>query len=183
MRINLFALLQLKKKVLVALCHSFCKFIFLLDYIHSSNHSLITFAEALFHIFTAAGSVGGTFLGCRADIRTRACHTASQRTMLFNSNTVTCLLSISLPPVSHSIIRVQCQPYFYRRHPIVIIVCSGGRVKGSINHMPCFWCPGNQLIPYPALIEILNTSPPLPPPLLAATLQGAWPPGLAQPSS
>jgi hypothetical protein len=49
--------------------------------------------------------------------------------------------------------------------------------------MPCFWCPGNQLIPYPALIEILNTSPPLPPPLLAATLQGAWPPGLSQPSS
>jgi hypothetical protein len=40
-------------------------FIFLLQYIHSYNHSLITFAEALFHIFTAAGSVGGISLGCQ----------------------------------------------------------------------------------------------------------------------
>jgi hypothetical protein len=38
-------------------------FIFLLQYIHSYNHSLITFAEAHFHIFTAAGSVGGTTWG------------------------------------------------------------------------------------------------------------------------
>jgi hypothetical protein len=34
-------------------------FIFLLQYIHSYNHSLITFAEALLHIFIAAGSVHG----------------------------------------------------------------------------------------------------------------------------
>ncbi len=55
-------------------------YIFLLQYIHSYNHSLITFAEGLFHIFKAAGSVGGTSLGCRAEIRTQACLTASQRT-------------------------------------------------------------------------------------------------------
>ncbi len=57
-----------------------CIFIILLQYIHSYNHLLITFAEALLHIFIAAGSVGGTSLGCRAEIRTRACLTASQRT-------------------------------------------------------------------------------------------------------
>ncbi len=68
-------------KGLVVLCHSFCIFfIFLLQYIHSYNHLLTTFAEVLLHIFIAAGSAGGTFLGCRAEIRTRACHTASQRT-------------------------------------------------------------------------------------------------------
>ncbi len=33
-------------------------FIFLLQYVHSYNHSLITFAEALLHFFIAAGSVG-----------------------------------------------------------------------------------------------------------------------------
>jgi hypothetical protein len=55
-------------------------FIFLLQYIDSYNHSLITVAEALLHVFIAAGSVGGTSLGCRAEIRTRACLTASQRT-------------------------------------------------------------------------------------------------------
>jgi hypothetical protein len=48
--------------------------------VHSYKNSLITFAEALLHIFMAAGSVGGTSLGCRAEIRTRACLTASQRT-------------------------------------------------------------------------------------------------------
>jgi hypothetical protein len=58
----------------------FVYFIFLLQYIHSYNHSLITFVEALLHVFIAAGSVGGTSLGCRAEIRTRACLTASQRT-------------------------------------------------------------------------------------------------------
>ena len=58
-------------------------FIFLLHYIHSYNHSLITFAEALLHIFIAAGSVGGTSLGCRDEIRTRACLTASQRTTIW----------------------------------------------------------------------------------------------------
>jgi hypothetical protein len=31
-------------------------YIFLLQYIHSYNHSLITFAETLLHIFLAAGS-------------------------------------------------------------------------------------------------------------------------------
>ncbi len=55
-------------------------FIFLLQYIHSYNHLLITFAEALLHIFMAADSVGGTSLVCRAEIRTRARLTASQRT-------------------------------------------------------------------------------------------------------
>jgi hypothetical protein len=55
-------------------------FICLLQYIHSYNHSRITIAEALLHIFIAAGSVGGTSLGCRDEIRTRACLTASQRT-------------------------------------------------------------------------------------------------------
>ncbi len=54
--------------------------IFLLQYIHSYNHSLITFAEALHHIFIAAGLVGGTSKGCRAEIRTRPCLTTSQRT-------------------------------------------------------------------------------------------------------
>jgi hypothetical protein len=39
-------------------------FIFLLQYIHSYYHSLITFAEALLHIFIAAGSVGGTSQIC-----------------------------------------------------------------------------------------------------------------------
>jgi len=58
----------------------FLIFIFQLQTIHSYNHPLITFAEALLHIFIAAGSVGGTSLGCRAEIRTRACLTASQRT-------------------------------------------------------------------------------------------------------
>ncbi len=47
-------------------------FAFLLQYIYSYNHSLITFAEALLHIFIAADSVGWTSLGCRAEIRTRA---------------------------------------------------------------------------------------------------------------
>jgi hypothetical protein len=37
-------------------------FIFLLQYIHLYNHSNITFAEVLLHIFIAAGSVGGTSL-------------------------------------------------------------------------------------------------------------------------
>ncbi len=57
-------------------------FIFLLQHIHSYSHSLITFAEALLHMFIAASSEGGTSLGCRADIRTRACLTASQRTTI-----------------------------------------------------------------------------------------------------
>ncbi len=47
---------------------------------NSNNHSLITFAEVLLHFFIAAGSVCGTSLGCRAEIRTRTCLTASQRT-------------------------------------------------------------------------------------------------------
>ncbi len=64
-------------KGLVALCHSFC--VFLLFCYNAYNHLLIPFAEAL-HIFIAAGSVGGTSLWCRAEIRTRACLTASQRT-------------------------------------------------------------------------------------------------------
>jgi hypothetical protein len=42
--------------------------IILLQYIHSDNHSLITFAEALLHVFIAAGSVGGTSLGCRFEL-------------------------------------------------------------------------------------------------------------------
>ncbi len=65
-------------KGLMALCHSFCIFIFLLQCIHSYNHSLIKFAEALLHIFTPAGSVGETSLGCRAEIRTRARLTAKK---------------------------------------------------------------------------------------------------------
>jgi hypothetical protein len=50
-------------------------------FIHHSyvNIHTSTFAEALLHNFTAVGSVGGTSLGCRAEIRTRACLTASQR--------------------------------------------------------------------------------------------------------
>ncbi len=40
-----------KFRGLVALCNSFCIFIFLLQYIQSYNHSLITFAEALLQIF------------------------------------------------------------------------------------------------------------------------------------
>ncbi len=40
----------------MAFCHSF----FMLQYIYSYNHSFITFAEALLHIFIAAGSVGRT---------------------------------------------------------------------------------------------------------------------------
>jgi hypothetical protein len=47
------------------------------------HHSFIihsqTFAEAHLHVFTAVGSVGGTSMGCRAEILTRACLTASQR--------------------------------------------------------------------------------------------------------
>jgi hypothetical protein len=66
-------------KGLVTLCHSFC--IFFSVTIHTLyNHSLITFAEALLNVFIVVGSVVGTSLGCRAEIRTRACLTASQRT-------------------------------------------------------------------------------------------------------
>jgi hypothetical protein len=43
-----------------------------LQYVHSYNHSFITFAEAHLHIFTAAGSEGGVCIGCRAKIRTLA---------------------------------------------------------------------------------------------------------------
>ncbi len=68
---------------LVSLSHSFCTFIFLSQYIHSYNHSIISFAEAHPHIFTAAGSVGGTSLGCRVENRTRACLAASQRTTIW----------------------------------------------------------------------------------------------------
>ncbi len=76
-------LLCVESKDLVALCHSFCIFIFLLQYIHSYNHSLITFAGALLHVFIALGSVGGTSLGCQAEIRTQECLTASQRTTIW----------------------------------------------------------------------------------------------------
>jgi hypothetical protein len=37
-------------------------FIFLLQYIYSYHHSLITFAEALLYFFIAIGSVDGTSL-------------------------------------------------------------------------------------------------------------------------
>jgi hypothetical protein len=47
--------------------------------IYSYNHSFTTLAEDLLHIFTDAGSVGGPSMGCRAEIRTRACLTAGQR--------------------------------------------------------------------------------------------------------
>jgi hypothetical protein len=40
-------------------------FIFLLQYKHSYNQSLVTLAEPLLHIFIAAGWVGGTSLECR----------------------------------------------------------------------------------------------------------------------
>ncbi len=47
--------------------------IIMLQYKHSYNHSLITYAEALLYIFIAAGSVHGqTSLGCQAEIRTRS---------------------------------------------------------------------------------------------------------------
>ncbi len=36
-----------------------------------------TIHKAHLHVFTAVGSVGGTSMGCRAEIRTRACLTAS----------------------------------------------------------------------------------------------------------
>ncbi len=45
------------------------------QYEHSCRHSFITFAVAQLHIFTAA--VGGTSMGCRAEIWTRACPTAT----------------------------------------------------------------------------------------------------------
>ncbi len=48
-------------------------------YIHTSFIHSQTFAEAHLHIFTAVSSVGGTSMGCRAEIRTRACLTASQQ--------------------------------------------------------------------------------------------------------
>jgi hypothetical protein len=67
-------------KGLVAVCHSFCIFIFFLQYLYSYNHSFITFAEVHLHIFTAAGSVestDGTSMVCREEIRTPACLTAS----------------------------------------------------------------------------------------------------------
>ncbi len=68
---------------LVAVCHSFCIFFFFLQYLHSYNHSFISFAEAHLHIFTAAGSVGGTSKGCREEIRTPACLTASLCTTIW----------------------------------------------------------------------------------------------------
>jgi hypothetical protein len=43
-------------------------FVYLLFYYNTYNHLLITFAEALLHIFIAADSVVGTSLGCRAEI-------------------------------------------------------------------------------------------------------------------
>jgi hypothetical protein len=58
-------------KCLVGVCHSFCIFIFLLQYIHSYNHSLITFADVYLHIFTDDGSEGGASLGSRTEIQTR----------------------------------------------------------------------------------------------------------------
>jgi hypothetical protein len=68
---------------LVAVCHSFCIYFSLYNTVETFIQSYIlhslTFAEAHLHIFIAVGSVGGTSLGCRAEIRTRACLTASQR--------------------------------------------------------------------------------------------------------
>jgi hypothetical protein len=55
---------------------------FLFTNTHSYNNSLITFAEAHLHIFTLAGKVGETFMGCRAEIRTWASLTASLRTII-----------------------------------------------------------------------------------------------------
>ncbi len=52
-------------------------------YIHSYNHVFRAFTEARLHIYTAVGSVGGTFRGCRAEIRTRVCLIASQRTTVW----------------------------------------------------------------------------------------------------
>ncbi len=55
--------------------------IYLSVYIHSFiHHSFTTFVESHLHIFTAAGSVGGTSMGCRAEIRTLVCFSASQCT-------------------------------------------------------------------------------------------------------
>jgi hypothetical protein len=64
--------LFLHKGLVAALCHIYFFFI----YIHSYINSFVTFAVAPFHIFTAAGSVGGTPLGVQAQIRTRAFSTA-----------------------------------------------------------------------------------------------------------
>jgi hypothetical protein len=53
-------------------------------HIHSYNHSFITFAEALLHIFIAAGSVGGTSLpwGSEPRFELGPCRSASQRTTI-----------------------------------------------------------------------------------------------------
>jgi hypothetical protein len=64
--------LFIHKGLVAALYHIYFFFI----YIHSYINSFVTFAEAPFHIFTAAGSVGGTPLGVQAQIRTRAFSTA-----------------------------------------------------------------------------------------------------------
>ncbi len=62
-------------KGLVAICHSFLHFFFF----------LYTIDKLIHHSFKniGCGSVGGTSMGCRAEIRTRACLTASQRTIYF----------------------------------------------------------------------------------------------------
>ncbi len=69
----------LKVKGLVALRHSFCIFLFLFT-IHTFIQSVITFPDAHLLIFSAAGSVGGTSMWCRAEIRIWNCLTANQRT-------------------------------------------------------------------------------------------------------
>ncbi len=70
-------------KCLVAWCHSFCLFFIFYHihtYIHSYNHIHPSpFAEASLHFFIACLLSGGTSLWCRAENRTRACLTASQR--------------------------------------------------------------------------------------------------------
>ncbi len=59
-------------------------YIFLFQYIHSYNYSHTTVAETLLHIFIAAGSVDRLDTPwIRAEIRTRACLTASQRTTIW----------------------------------------------------------------------------------------------------
>ncbi len=58
-------------------------FSFFIQQLHSYIIHAKTFAEAHLHIFTAVGTVGGTSMGCRAEIRTRACLTASQPTIYY----------------------------------------------------------------------------------------------------
>ncbi len=84
-------------------------------------------------IFTAADSVGGTSMGCRAEIRTRACLTASQRTAIW---------ARMHPSELHCTLMIYAAPWWATLHPKIQCVWRLANIRNIVPLMQncsCRW--------------------------------------------